>query len=240
VSRQLRDLHAERTGFAARKITVIHNGVDHTRFFPDAKTRILVRKELGLSDGQIGVGCVANLLPVKAHRTLLDALALISAEGHEDWRLILIGEGPERPSLEAFAAAHPGLSGRVSFLGPSNRVSELLQALDVFVLPSMAEGICNSLLEAMASGLPVIASAVGGNPEIGVDRQSGLLFPAGDAPALANLLRELLAQPGLRSQLGQGGLRRIRDEFSLQSMVQTYDKLYRSVRAAGVPVLSAG
>jgi len=240
VSRQLRDLHAERTGFAAGKITVVHNGVDHTRFFPDPPTRVRIRKELGIGDGLIAIGCVANLLPVKAHRTLLEALALMSTDGSEDWRLLLIGEGPERPALEDFAAVHAGLKERISFLGPSNRVSEMLQALDVFVLPSMAEGICNALLEAMASGLPVIASAVGGNPEVVVEKQSGLLFPAGDAPALATVLRELLAQPMLRLQLGQQGLRRIRDEFSLQSMVQTYDKLYRSVRAAGVPVLSAG
>ena len=101
------------------------------------------------------------------------------AEAGGGWRLLLIGEGPERSELQSFVNSHPKLLERTSFLGSSGQVPELLQAMDVYVLSSVAEGISNSLLEAMATGLPVIATAVGGNPEVVVDGDSGLLFPPG-------------------------------------------------------------
>ena len=127
------------------------------------------------------------------------------------------------------------------FLGSSSRVPEVLRAMDVFVLPSVAEGICNSLLEAMATGLPVIATAVGGNPEVVVDGESGLLFPAGDVAALADRLTRLRAQPEVRSELGLRAIERVRSEFSLDSMVRAYEQLYLGLRpVAGVPALSAG
>jgi sugar transferase (PEP-CTERM/EpsH1 system associated) len=231
VSYQLRDLHARRTGFPARKITVIHNGVDCRRFFPDLDTRARVREELRMHQAEFCIGCVGNLLPVKNHMTLLEAIACMAGTGG-NWRLLLIGEGPERPKLEAFVDAHPGWKHRVSFLGSSNRVSELLQAMDVFVLPSVAEGICNALLEAMASGLPVVATAVGGNPEVVVDGESGLLFPVGDSRALALHLSEIRVQRGLRLQLGQRAVQCVREKFSIDSMVQKYEELYRSMGSA--------
>lgn len=240
VSFQLREVHASRTGFLARRITVIHNGVDPKRFFPDAETRVRVRNELGIREPDFCIGCVANLLPVKDHLTLLHSLGAMAREDG-DWRLLLIGTGPEQPRLEAFVDAHPKLQRRVLFLGLSHRVPQLLQAMDVFVLTSVAEGICNSLLEAMASGLSVVATAVGGNPEVVVDGESGLLFPVGDARALANHLVLLRAQPELRAQMGQRAIQRVRDEFSIEAMVQAYEELYTGLRpTAGVPVLSAG
>jgi sugar transferase (PEP-CTERM/EpsH1 system associated) len=240
VSFQLRDLHATRTGFPARRITVIHNGVDRTRFFPDPQARHRVRTELGIAGSDFCIGCVANLLPVKDHMTLLESLIPMSERGG-DWRLVLIGEGPERSRLEAFIEQRPAFKPRVSLLGSSGRVPELLRAMDVFVLPSVAEGICNSLLEAMATGLAVIATAVGGNPEVVVDSQSGLLFPAGDVRTLASHLLQLQTQPQLRMQLGKGAIQRVEEQFSIESMVQAYEQLYGSVRrATAVPALSAG
>lgn len=239
VSSQLRDLHARRTGFPARKIAVIHNGVDRSRFFPDAEARRRVREELGLDDTQLCIGCVANLLPVKDHPTLLEAVGSLSVQ-QGDWRLLLIGEGPERSRLESLIAQRPGLGQRVSLLGSSSRVPELLRAMDVFVLPSVAEGMNNSLLEAMASGLAVVASDVGGNPEVVVDGESGMLFPAGDARRLGNHLLQLQTNPELRLQLARGAAQRVDQQFSIHSMVQAYEQLYGSLRPAGVPLLSAG
>ena len=240
VSSQLRDLHARRTGFPPRRIAVIHNGVDRTRFRPDPEVRYRVRRELRLLENEFCIGCVANLLPVKDHITLLKSLTEW-APANGSWRLLLIGEGTERARLEAFVGERPDWEQRVSFLGSSSRVPELLQAMDVFVLPSLAEGICNSLLEAMASGVCVVATCVGGNPEVVADGESGLLFPVGDADVLRDQLSRLQAQPSLRTQLGNGAIQRVREKFSLEAMVRAYEDLYVGLsRTARVPVLSAG
>jgi sugar transferase (PEP-CTERM/EpsH1 system associated) len=234
VSYQLRDLHAQRTGFAARRIAVIHNGVDETRFFPDAATRSRMRAELGIADGEFCIGCVGNLLPVKDHVTLLRALALI-ADGLRSWRLVIAGEGPERPKLEAFLDAHPQWKARVSLLGTTDRIPELLNAMDVYVLPSLSEGISNSLLEAMSTGVPVIATEAGGNPEVVTDGESGLLFQTGDDGQLAGKLLMLEGNPERRAQLANDGLRRVRQEFSIHSMVRNYASLYESLGAKVSP-----
>ena len=239
VSYQLRDLHAKRTGFPAHKISVIHNGVDGGRFFPDAAVRVRVRRELGLANEEFCLGCVGNLLPVKDHMTLLRAVEAF-AERCQSWRLLLIGEGPERSKLEEYVRAHPAWSARVQFVGSSSRVPELLRALDVYVLPSIAEGISNSLLEAMSAGLPVVATATGGNPEVVVDGESGLLFPVGDCGKLAEHLVRLEARPEVRAHLAQQAMRRILQEFSIDSMIQKYDSLYESVSpVARVPARAA-
>jgi sugar transferase (PEP-CTERM/EpsH1 system associated) len=239
VSFQLRDLHAARTGFPARRIAVIHNGVDRGRFYPDAETRRSVRRELRIDDNELCIGCVANLFAVKDHMTLLAALRRLSTQ-RTGWRLLLIGEGPERARLEAFIGQHPDLARRASLLGSSTRVPALLRAMDVFVLPSVAEGINNSLLEAMATGVAVIASAVGGNSEVVVDRESGLLFPPGDVDTLCNRLRSLLKDADRRRQLAQRATQRIDEQFSIQSMVHTYEQLYGNVGRSNLPVLAAG
>ena len=239
VSYQLRDLHAMRTGFDPGRITVIHNGVDRGRFYPDAAARARVRREFGLAEDQLCIGCVGNLFPVKGHMTALQGIEGLAARGG-NWRLLLIGEGPERQKLEAFVAQRPDWKGRVQFLGTSNRVPELLQAMDVYVLPSIAEGISNSLLEAMASGVPVVATATGGNPEVVLDGHSGLLFPVGDARCLTDHMLRLQADKHLCADLAANALRRVREEFSLDSMVGKYAQLYESLgRRAAIPVHAA-
>lgn len=236
VSYQLRELHARRTGFAAHKIAVIHNGVDSRTFYPDPEARHWVRQELGLSPDEFCIGSVGNLFPVKDHMTLLKAMERVS-RAFTNWRLLVIGEGPELPGLKAFTSAHPDWRGRVAFLGSSNRVAEMLNVMDVYVLPSISEGISNSLLEAMATGLPVVATATGGNPEVVVDGESGLLFPVGDSGLLAEKLLGLRAGKELRVQLGQRALRRVKEDFSIDSMVRNYAQMYESlVSVATAPV----
>jgi sugar transferase (PEP-CTERM/EpsH1 system associated) len=234
VSRQLRDVHAKRTGFSAQRIGVIHNGVDRTRFFPDGDARRRVRADLAIPDAALCIGSVANLLPVKDHVTLLRAVDA-AADRLGPWRLVLVGDGPERPALEAFVHAHAGWQDRVLFQGSSDRVPDLLRAMDVFVLPSISEGMCNALLEAMATGLAVVATNVGGNPEI-IDAQSGLLFRCGDVRELATLFLRLQGDPELRAQLGARAIAHIREEFSLESMVGAYERLYAGVGARAAQV----
>lgn len=228
VSYQLRDLHARRTGFAASRIEVIHNGVDETRFFPDAAARSRMRAELGIADGEFCIGCVGNLLPVKDHLTVLRAV-FGSADALRHARVVIAGEGPERPRLEAFLDQYPQWKTRVSLLGTADRIPELLNAMDVYVLSSLSEGISNSLLEAMSAGIPVIATATGGTPEVVTDGESGLLFQAGDDGKLAEWLLLLEASPAKRAQLAQNAIRRVRQEFSIHSMVRNYASLYESL-----------
>jgi sugar transferase (PEP-CTERM/EpsH1 system associated) len=230
VSYQLRDLHARRTGFPARRIGVIHNGVDSGRFFPDLEVRARVREELGLLGDEFCIGCVGNLLPVKDHMTLLQSLeGFAGADGN--WRLLMVGEGPELGKLQAFAEAHPDWKQRVLFLGSSNRVRELLNAVDVYVLPSLAEGISNSLLEAMSTGLPVVATATGGNPEVVADGESGWLFPVRDSARLTEILLRLRENRQLRLEMGRRAARRMREEFSIDAMVRNYEQLYEGLVA---------
>ena len=216
VSYELRDLHARRTGFPGDRIAVIHNGVDCGRFRPDPDARDRVRAELGLSSDDVCVGSVANLQPVKDHMTLLQALPGLSACG-KPRRLLILGEGPERPKLEAFVNAHGEWKQRVTFLGSSNSVPELLNALDVYVLPSLFEGISIALLEAMATGLPVAVAATGGNPEVVIDGESGMLFPARDSHMLASQLTLLGGAKGFAVEVGRASsaprVRRVFDRF---------------------------
>jgi glycosyltransferase involved in cell wall biosynthesis len=117
----------------------------------------------------------------------------------------------------------------VSFLGLTERVPEFLNAFDVYALTSLTEGISNSLLEAMATALPVVVTDTGGNPEVVVTGESGLLFPVGDFRQLAEKLLLLRAEPVLRWELGQGALRRALTEFSINAMVRRYEEVYESV-----------
>lgn len=240
VSNQLRDLHAGRTGFPARRIGVIHNGVDGNRFFPDPAARARMRAELGISGDEYCIGCVGNLLPVKDHATLLRAVAH-AAGVLTNWRLVIAGEGSERPKLEAFLLEHPEWKAHVLLLGSSDRIPELLNAMDVYVLPSLSEGISNSLLEAMSTGLAVMATATGGNPEVVVDGESGLLFPVGDAEKLAEHLIILERRRNIRAQLAEQAVLRVREEFSMEAMLRNYTRLYENLgqRMTAAPVRAA-
>lgn len=240
VSYQLRDLHAARTGFAARRIEVIHNGVDGKRFFPDPAARSRMRREMGIAADEFCIGCVGNLLPVKDHMTVLRAVERATGDWKR-WRLVIAGEGSERPKLEAFLNGHPGWKARVSLPGTSDRIPELLNAMDAYVLPSLSEGISNSLLEAMSAGLPVIATNTGGNPEVVVDGESGLLFPVGDFSTLAEQLILLERNRELHAKLADRARIRVSDEFSIDSMVRNYARLYESLgrRTAAAPISAA-
>jgi len=228
VSHQLKEHHAARTGYAAGKITVIHNGVDQRRFFPDPQARSRSRAELGIAEHEFCIGSVGHLAPVKDNMTTLKAVAEF-AKRAADWRVVIFGEGLERPKLEAFVSSHPDWKNRVSFPGLTRRIPEMLNAMDVLVLSSVTEGICNSLLEAMATGLPVIATDTGGNPEIIVNRRSGLLFPVGNVQQLAEKLALLRDRKDLRVELGAQAVCRVREEFSVESMARGYEQLYDSL-----------
>jgi glycosyltransferase involved in cell wall biosynthesis len=140
-------------------------------------------------------------------------------------RLVMIGDGPLRePAMRRLAEA--GYGDLVWVPGSRNDVEAILPAFDLFVLPSLAEGISNTLLEAMACGLPVLATAVGGNPELVTDGESGTLIPAADSDAMATMLERYVRDKALRLSQGKAGRKRVEEKFSITAMVDSYVRLY--------------
>lgn len=227
VSEQLkRDLVRE-VGLPAARIEVVYNGVDLSRCVPI--DRESVRRRLGAGVSDIVIGSVGRLVPVKNYPLLLRAVRGLLANAVII--VALVGDGPERTALTAMAQAL-GLGERVRFLGHRDNVFELLAAMDVFVLPSVSEGMSNTLLEAMAASVPVVASDVGGNPEIVRDGVDGLLFPTADEAALRERLRRLCLDLPLRARLGKAGRARILEGFSIEAMIARYELLYQWAYAA--------
>ena len=173
------------------------------------------------------IAAVGTLKPLKAFDTLLHALGLLAAKG-KTFELVLAGDGPERANLEALAR-RLGLAGRVKFLGEINGAADLLATAHLLVHPSKSESMSNTIVEAMAKGLPVIASPVGGNPEIVEDGRSGLLVPPGRADLLADAVGRLLDDPALRRRLGEQGLRYVKDECSELRVADAYEGAIRGL-----------
>jgi glycosyltransferase involved in cell wall biosynthesis len=145
-----------------------------------------------------------------------------------DWELRVAGRTLDYGYREELRdlAGEEGLGGRISFIGEAAQPEEFLQGLDIFVLPSRTEGFSNALIEAMACGLPVIATTVGANPEVIVEGESGLLVKPGVPQLLAERLEELARDPGLRFRLGRAGRRRVGEVFSREAMCRNYRDLY--------------
>jgi sugar transferase (PEP-CTERM/EpsH1 system associated) len=224
-SRELRDYHARQAKVSLERIQVIYNGVDTNRFAPHPEIRQRVRRELGLSTESFVVGSVGRLVPIKDHGTLLQAASLLAERGI-DVRVVLVGTGPTRAELERKASQLEKLSGRVHFVGASDQVPAFLNALDAFVLSSLGEGMSNTLIEAMASGLPTVATRVGGNPELIEEGRTGEFFAPGDFSSLASLLERLSRDNGLRRVLGSAARERAVSCFSFEQMVTNYRALY--------------
>ncbi|MGH7316501.1 MAG: glycosyltransferase, partial [Candidatus Rokuibacteriota bacterium] len=216
VSRDLGRWLIEDVGVPARKVTVICNGVDTRRF--EAHDRRAARGALGIPEGSVAIGSVGRLDPVKDHAGLIQAFGGVSDDPRA--LLFIAGEGPCRAELEALIEAR-GLARRVRLLGERHDIPQVLAALDVFVLSSLGEGIANAILEAMATGLPVVATRVGGNPELVVDASTGLLVPPRSPEALSSALRRYLDAPVLATTHGRAGRARAVSEFALDRMVST-------------------
>lgn len=230
VSADLREWLVDGVGIPGRKVVQIINGVDADRFSPPV-SKTQARSKLGLASDGFVVGTVGRLDPVKDFQTLLRGFARM-AGGCADTlrpRLVIAGSGPEEARLRALAE-ELGMAAVVAFLGERGDIPEVMRALDVFVLPSIAEGISNTVLEAMASGLPVVATGVGGNLELVEDGETGFLFAPGDAERLAERLGFLGSSPDLTVRCGGKGRVAVEERFSLARMVAEYGNLYSSVR----------
>ncbi len=225
VTHELRDYHARQAWVKAERIQVIYNGVDTDHFAPCAEAGARVRSELGLARETFVIGSVGRMVPIKNYGTLLQAADQLLGRGM-DLHVLLVGSGPEMASLQQQASAAARLRGRVWFLGACDRVTEVLNAMDVFVLPSLGEGMSNTLLEAMGCGLPLVATRVGGNPEVVGERDAGCLFQPGDVAGLAKTLHYLATNPEIRRRLRLAARDRAVRQFSLKQMLEQYRNLY--------------
>jgi glycosyltransferase involved in cell wall biosynthesis len=210
-------------GVAPGVVTVIPNGVT-----PRAGRREAVRQELGMREGELLLLAAGSVVPRKGHMILLQALDELETSGLTvPWRLAIAGwkTGEEPARLEAYAAER-GLSHRVHLLGQRSDIPDLLAAADVFVMPSLWEGLPLAVLEAMLAGAPVVASETSGIPEAIVQGEHGLMVPPGDAHALAGALRSVLESPELRARLAVAGRRRAEAEFTIGTMTDRYEALY--------------
>ena len=227
VSSVLADRMAADVGFPRDRVRVIRNGVDLARF--SGAHREEARRRLGLPAGDIVIGSVGRLHPVKDQQLLLRAVQGLRSEGLAV-RGIVAGSGDLLPSLEA-EAARLGLGDAFRFLGDCRDIERVLAAMDIFALPSRSEGLSNTILEAMASRLPVVATRVGGTPEIVSEERTGLLIPPQDPGALTAALRTLVQHPDRRVEMGERGRRRACGEFSLERMFAGYEQMYEEVWA---------
>jgi L-malate glycosyltransferase len=206
-----------------RKITVIRNGVA-SGAAPRAEARSVIRRELAIDDNVVLVGMVARLDPIKGHRFFIEAASEV-LRGHPDTHFVLIGDGPLRSEIgERLEKAQ--LSDRVHLLGDRSDAARLISGLDLLVLSSLHEGLPNAVLEAMAAGVPVVATAVGGTKELITDGETGFLAPPADSGALARQINLALMNRGIRSQVAAAARKRIEAEYGMERMVNSVERLY--------------
>jgi sugar transferase (PEP-CTERM/EpsH1 system associated) len=249
VSRDLENWLRATVGVSAARLAQIYNGVDSDRFHPRSglaplptsgegrggeRLPTLVGKELErLLDGATCViGSVGRMAAVKDYPTLVRAFIQACGQGGDasGLRLLLVGDGPARAACQALLD-QAGLAARAWLAGNRNDTPELLRAMDLFVLPSLGEGISNTILEAMSTGLPVVATAVGGNTELVVSGETGTLFEPGDSASLARILMDYAADHARIVREGVAARARVERDFSLAHMTAAYQATYQAVMA---------
>jgi glycosyltransferase involved in cell wall biosynthesis len=200
-------------GVRTDRIRILHNAAGGMREVSTAE-QIALREQLGIRAGEAAILSIGRLSREKGHADLLRALARLPAAG-KDWKLVLVGVGPEQAELMRLTQAL-GLNARVVFAGFKADVAPFLAIADIMALPSHTEGSSNVLLEAMAAGVPTVATRVGGNPEIVLSDRTGLLVPVADSLAMATAISRLLNEPGFAAQLAQAACVRAAVEFSFE------------------------
>jgi glycosyltransferase involved in cell wall biosynthesis len=224
VGRSVKTALVENEGIAAPRIEVIPNGIDTDRFASSSALRAEVRAELGIAPNDFLVLMVARLDPIKDHATAIRACARAAA-AVSGLRLVLVGDGPERPAIESLIRAE-NLGNRVRLLGTRNDVPRLLTGADTLLLTSVSEGIPLTVIEAMATGVPVVSTNVGSVADVVTHWGSGLLAPARDEATLALHLMTLGGTPLLRIAMGDRGRARAVAEFSETVMADRYADLF--------------
>jgi glycosyltransferase involved in cell wall biosynthesis len=224
VSESLRREFQSRSGFPAERTSVVYNGIDLDSFHPGDGSKI--RQELGIETGEFVFGALGNVRGPKAYDVLLRAAALLATDSVPS-RVVIVGDtsGHVYPGLAALASSL-GLGSRVTFAGFRHDVPDVLRAFDALALSSRTEGFSLATVQAMATGIPVVATRSGGPEEILEDGVTGLLVPTDDPAALAAAMRRLRDHPELRDRLVQAGPQSVRARFNRTSMIEAYQRLY--------------
>ncbi len=217
------DLLSQEIGFPRQGIHVIKNGVATEKFRPGASKNKLL-KLLSLESKGVIFCTAGRLEPVKNQSLLIKAFAKISV-ANPDARLVIVGDGPLRQDLEQ-EAEDCAVQDKVFFLGRRSDVNEILKEIDVYILPSFSEGMSNTILEAMSSGKPVIATNVGGNPELVLPDKTGFLIPSDNIDSLVRAMQSFIDHPELIHKFGDSGRKRTIKYFSIHAFVKNYEDMY--------------
>lgn len=222
----------QRFGGSSHRVVVIRNGVPLQRFFPSAGGTA-VRRELGLGPEDVAVGIIGNFTPWKQHELFLRAVALLAPSVRQTRFFLVGGEvfaaNSGREAALRAEARRLGLEGRVTFLGVREDMPAVMDALDIAVSTAEVEACSRAILEAMASGTPVVAADAGGNPELVADGETGLLFPPGRPEALARALRRLIEDAPERKAMGQAARARAEARFSIERQVTETEMVYEAL-----------
>lgn len=216
-------------GIPPKRIHILGNGIDINKFRPQSsKQQLLLKKKFGLENKQIVI-FVGRLSEQKDVKLLLKSWAESIAKINQDWILVLIGFGPLQSELEKYAN-QLGINKRVKFVGMQKNVEEWLSGSDIFIQSSRREGLSNTMLEAMSSGLPVIVTQVSGTTEIVKETGAGIVVPIGDANSLANAIIKMISSDLLRQQKGAISRKVIEEKFSISKVALSHEKLYESLK----------
>lgn len=223
VGEPLREYLINTVKLPARKVITIKNGIDTARFKPSPDTRTAVRHEFGYEASDVVIAMVARLAPVKNHKLLIDTFGSLAGK-YPQARLLIIGDGPLRGELESHVAQLL-LQNRVTFTGDRPDVERLLTGAEIATLCSQSEGISLTLLEAMATGLPVVATNVGGNPTIISEGQDGHLVDQ-NVQSYSAALGRLIESESIRRSLGERARATVVEKWSVKQMADQYQELY--------------
>lgn len=215
-------------GIPEEKISIIYNGVQTVRKSYETEEKTELKRGLDIKESDIVLIIVANLIPYKGHADLLQALHAVSNSGYLNWKLLVIGRDSAGIANELKAyAAELNLAHNIIWLGHQADPSPYLAAANIAISASHEEGFSNAILEYMHHGLPIIASAVGGNKDALENNESGLLFPARDKLALTNAILSLITSAEMRTRLGERAKVRVETKFTLDACVESYAEIYR-------------
>jgi Glycosyltransferase len=205
----------------------IINGVDTVKFSPNKTTRKNIREVLSINNEQIVIGSVGRLVPVKNYISLINAFYIVSSK-NPTCALIIAGDGPDKQKLVDLISKLQ-LNDKVKLLGRRDDIPSVMNALDIFVLPSFREGLSNTLLESMSSGTPVIACDVGGNKEIIIPGETGYLYPSDNVERLSEILNALLSNTNNISNMSVNSSTHILKNYSISAMVKNYENTYQKL-----------